>query len=54
MTQTITSSGLVIVITNACGQCFLDRRADLAAIDLGVDADQIVAAHARLARRCRR
>ena len=49
MTHTITSSGLVMMMTKALGAVLLDRRADLAD-DLGVDPDQIVAAHAGLAR----
>ena len=49
MTHTMTSSGLVMVITKASGQCFLIA-APTVDDHLGVDADQIVAAHAGLAR----
>ena len=49
MTHTMTSSGLVIVMTKASGQCFLIACTDRGD-DLGVGADQIVAAHPRLAR----
>ena len=47
MTHTMTSSGLVIVMTKACGQCCLIACADGRRSTLGVGADQIVAAHAR-------
>ena len=49
ITHTIASSGLVMTMTNAFGQFFLMRGADVAD-DLGVDADEIVATHAGLAR----
>ncbi len=49
MTHTITSSGLVMVMTKASGQCFLIA-APTVDDHLGVGADQIVAAHPRPAR----
>ena len=48
-TPTMASSGLVTTMTKASGQCCLMALAD-ADHHLGVDADQVVAAHARLAR----
>ena len=47
--QTIASSGLVMQITKALGRVLLDALADRLH-HLQVDAEQVVAAHARLAR----
>ena len=47
--QTMASSGLVMTMTKAVGGVFLDAGADLLH-HLDVDADEVVAAHARLAR----
>ena len=47
--QTIASSGLVMTMTKASGAVLLDVLAD-ALDDGGVGGDQVVAAHARLAR----
>ena len=47
--QTMASSGLVMQMTKAFGRVFLDACADLIH-HLQVDAEKIVAAHARLAR----
>ncbi len=49
MTQTMTSSGLVMTMTKACGACCL-MFSPTDFMTLALTADQIVAAHARLAR----
>ena len=51
--QTIASSGLVTQMTKAFGRVFLDAGADLLH-HLEVDLEEVVAAHAGLARRRRR
>src|SRR5690348_27992 len=48
ITNTITSSGLVITMTKAFGHCFYVLADGID--DLGVGRDEVVARHARLAR----
>ena len=49
MARTMASSGLEMTMTNASGACFADLLGDVAD-DPGVDGEQILAAHAGLAR----